>query len=257
MSDVASVQKRNPRKWLLTQNSDLRRIGVFNWTLPAFAIQLPDGSNFNVCPQAGVCAQFCYARVGTYRFKNVRAAHIRNLLLCRDTPEEFETRMTDELNHKRYSGKWIRLHDSGDFFSEENLLTWLRIMEKSPGVRFYCYTKEIRLFKRVLAGSAPDNFLWCYSLGGKEDTYIDITKERHADVFPDVEALIAGGYTDQTESDLLAVLSESPLVGIPANRIPHLLKKQGSGTFGSLQRERDEKLAAKNSPRSQKFALVH
>ncbi|MEU0220905.1 hypothetical protein ABZ281_40340, partial [Streptomyces sp. NPDC006265] len=23
---------------------------------------------------------------GTYRFKNVRAAHIRNLLLCRDTP---------------------------------------------------------------------------------------------------------------------------------------------------------------------------
>lgn len=257
MSETATTPKKSPRKWLLTQNSDLRRIGVFNWTLPAFAIQLPDGSNFNVCPQAGVCARFCYARVGTYRFKNVRAAHIRNLLLCRDAPEAFEARMKEELSHKRYSGKWIRLHDSGDFYSEEYLLTWLRIMKNSPGVRFYCYTKEIRLFKRVLAENAPDNFLWCYSLGGKEDKYIDLTTERHADVFPDVEALIAGGYTDQTESDLLSVLSESPLVGIPANRIPFLLKKQGKGTFGSLQRERDEKLAAKKAASGREFALVH
>ncbi|NJP75299.1 hypothetical protein HCJ99_31780, partial [Streptomyces sp. C1-2] len=50
----------------------MTRIGVFNWTLPAFVIEMPDGSHFNVCPQAGVCAQLCYARVGTYRFKYVR-----------------------------------------------------------------------------------------------------------------------------------------------------------------------------------------
>ena len=143
MPESTEKTGRSPRKWLLTQNSDLRRIGVFNWTLPAFLIEMPDGSHFNVCAQAGVCAQLCYARVGTYRFKNVRAAHIRNLLLCRDTPEEFERRMTEELSHKRYADKWIRLHDSGDFFSDEYVLTWMRIMRNSPGVRFYCYTKEI------------------------------------------------------------------------------------------------------------------
>lgn len=133
--------------------------------------------------------------------------------------------MTEELSHKRYAGKWIRLHDSGEFFSDEYLLTWTRIMRNSPGVRFYCYTKEISRFRRLVVDDAPENFLWCWSLGGKEDHLIDLKTERHADVFPTVEALIAADYTDQTESDLLSVLSESPLVGIPANRIPHLLSR--------------------------------
>ncbi|MFD8732318.1 hypothetical protein [Streptomyces sp. NPDC059611] len=243
-------------KRLLTQNSDLKRIGVFNWTLPAFVIEMPDGSHFNVCPQASACAPLCYARVGAYRFKNVRAAHIRNLLLCRDDPAEFETRMTEELKHNRYAGKWIRIHDSGEFFSDEYLLTWMRIMGNSPTIRFYCYTKEISRFKRLVANDPPENFLWCYSLGGKEDHLIDLATERHADVFPDVEALIAANYTDQTESDLLAVLSESPLVGIPANRIPHLLKKQGSETFGSLQRARDKKLREKKAGVDRDFTLA-
>ncbi|MFI6689278.1 hypothetical protein [Streptomyces sp. NPDC050485] len=256
MPESPKTPGRTARKWLLTQNSDLRRIGVFNWTLPAFVVEMPDGSHFNVCPQASACANLCYARVGTYRFKNVRSAHIRNLLLCRDAPEEFEKRMTDELSHKRYADKWIRLHDSGDFYSDEYLLTWMHIMRNSPGVRFYCYTKEISRFKRLVENNAPENFLWCYSLGGKEDHLIDLGTERHADVFPDVEALIAADYTDQTESDLLSVLSESPLVGIPANRIPHLLKKQGRETFGSLQRKRDEKLRAKNSGVTRESELV-
>ncbi|RLU82094.1 hypothetical protein CTZ27_31285 [Streptomyces griseocarneus] len=212
---------------------------------------MPSGENFNVCPQAGVCAQLCYARAGAYRFRNVRAAHIRNLLLCRDSPEEWEKRMTEELNHKRYSGKWIRLHDAGDFYSDAYLLAWMRIMKNSPRSRFYCYTKEISRFKRLVEPGAPENFLWCYSLGGREDHLIDTGTERHADVFPDVEALIIAGYSDQTESDLLSVLSESPLVGIPANRIPHLLKRQGQETFGSLQRARHEKLEAKRKRVSQ------
>lgn len=165
--------------------------------------------------------------------------------------------MTEELSHKRYAGKWIRLHDSGDFFSDEYLLVWLRIMENSPGVSFYCYTKEVSRFKRLAEGQAPDNFLWCYSLGGKEDHLLDLTSERHADVFPDLEALIAAGYSDQTDSDLLSVLGESPLVGIPANRIPHLLKRQGKETFGSMQCARDAKLAAKNVAANRELALAN
>ncbi|MFI5986806.1 hypothetical protein ACIBEA_38835 [Streptomyces sp. NPDC051555] len=255
MTDT-SAPKKSPRKWLLTQNSELRKEGIFNWTLPAFAVKLPDGSNFNVCQQAGICQKFCYARVGAYRFKNVRAAHIRNLLLCKDSPKEWEERMTEELSHKRYSGKWIRLHDSGDFYSDSYLLAWMRIMENSPGVRFYCYTKEISRFNRIVVPEPPANFLWCYSLGGREDHLIDLATERHADVFPDVEKLIVAGYSDQTESDLLSVLSESPLVGIPANRIRHLLKLQGDWTFGEHQRDQDERMAAKKA-RTRTPELVH
>jgi hypothetical protein len=100
----------------------------------------------------------------------------------------------------------------------------------------------------------PENFLWCYSLGGTQDHLLDLTQERHAEVFPGTVELEAAGYHDQTASDLLAVQGP-PRVGIPANPIPHLLKRQGSETFGSLQRQRDARLAAKRRRASERAAL--
>jgi hypothetical protein len=47
---------------LLRQNRELKRLGIWNWSLPAFAGKLPDGRSYNACPSAGVCAQACYAR---------------------------------------------------------------------------------------------------------------------------------------------------------------------------------------------------
>jgi len=64
---------------LLTQNSDLRKSGIFGWTLPAHWVTLTDGTKFNTCPNAGACAAFCYAKNGTYLFSNVRKAHIEKL----------------------------------------------------------------------------------------------------------------------------------------------------------------------------------
>jgi len=163
--------------------------------------------------------------------------------------------MAAELQHKRYRNRWVRLHDSGDFFSDDYLITWLDIMRKTPQVRFYCYTKAVDRFRRLVEPDPPSNFLWCYSLGGKEDHLLDLATERHAEVFPGTAELEAAGYSDQTASDLLAVLGPKR-VGIPANRIPHLLKRQGSETFGSLQRALDAKLAAKRQRAKEKAAQL-
>jgi hypothetical protein len=247
----AAPARKSSRKWLLTQNSQLRAEGIFNWPLPAFAGRLDDGRTYNTCPEAGACAALCYARVGAYRFKTVLAAHQRNLKMILDTPQEWAQQMTAELQHKRYHGKWVRLHDSGDFSSEDYLIAWLDIMRKTPQVRFYCCTKAVGRFRRLVEPDPPGNFLWCYSLGGKEDHLLDPEAERHAEVFPGTGELKAAGYSDQTESDLLAVLGPKR-VGIPANRIPHLLKRQGSETFGSLQRALDAKLAAKRQRAEEK-----
>ncbi|MGK3206862.1 hypothetical protein ABFJ78_37430 [Amycolatopsis sp. MEPSY49] len=46
---------------LLTQNREMRQIGVWNWSLPAWAERLADGRTYNTCPSAGVCAQACCA----------------------------------------------------------------------------------------------------------------------------------------------------------------------------------------------------
>lgn len=60
-SQPVSGNVRRPAR-LLTQNSEMRQIGVWNWSLPAWAGRLADGRTFNTCPSAGICAQACYAR---------------------------------------------------------------------------------------------------------------------------------------------------------------------------------------------------
>jgi len=108
-------------------------------------------------------------------------------------------------------------------------------------VTFYCYTKEVSLFKRVVEPDCPQNFRYLYSMGGKEDYLIDKERDRHADVFPDDAAILNAGYMNQSETDLLAITLPTTKIGIPANNIRHLKKKQGSQTFGELQVVRDKK----------------
>ncbi|MFB7436527.1 hypothetical protein ACFCZ5_34885 [Streptomyces microflavus] len=240
-----------PRTRLLRQgNADLRRHNISVWTLPAWVVRLPSGKSMNVCPSAGICADLCFARTGSYtRYPNVRDAHMRNLMLTLEDLPRFERLMTEEVQHKRHAGGFVRVHDAGDFYSREYLEAWLRIVASAPAVSFYCYSKEITLLHDVIGKEgekAPANFAWCPSLGGREDRHVDRSR-RHADVFPDEAAISRAGYASQSPSDLLAVYGPER-VGIPANNIPHLRKKQGPReTFGSLQRARDERLDRKNA----------
>ena len=223
-----------PVKYLLTNgNRELRADGIFTWTLPALAAKLSTGKNMLVCPSAGVCAQLCYARSGTYNFSNVKKAHTRNLELIVDDAEGWKNQLTNELKAKRYQGgKSVRIHDSGDFFTEQYFLLWLDIAKENLHVFFYAYTKEVAMVKKH---QLPDNFVIIFSMGGTQDHLVDKEKDRHADVFPSLEALEEAGYLDQEESDLLAATLPTTKIGIVVNNIPHLKKKQGQETFGALQ----------------------
>jgi hypothetical protein len=227
-------------KKLLSQNSELRPDGIFNWSLPAFAIKLSDGTNFNVCPNAGACASYCYARNGTYLFSNVRGRHIQNLEYTLYHLEEWQQQMLSEVQHKKMIGKHVRIHDAGDFYNDEYLLAWLEIARQTPDVTFYAYTKEVSMFKRLVEPNCPINFRYLYSMGGKEDHLVDKEVDRHADVFPDDVAILDAGYMNQDASDLLAITLPTTKIGIPANNIKHFNKKMSGRTFSALQTERDE-----------------
>lgn len=234
-------------KKLLSQNSELRPDGIFNWSLPAFAIKLTDGTNFNVCPNADACASFCYARNGTYLFSNVRGRHIENLEYTLYHLEVWKGQMLSEVQQKKMIGKHIRIHDAGDFYNDEYLIAWLDIARVTPDVNFYCYTKEVSRFKRIVEPNCPANFRYLYSMGGKEDHLIDKEVDRHADVFPDDAAILEAGYMNQDASDLLAITLPTTKIGIPANNIRHFNKKMSGRTFSTLQTERD-------AARERKFA---
>lgn len=251
------------RRNLLTQNSELRPLHIHNWSIPAWVTRLPDGRTVNVCPQAGACVKLCYARSGAYNFPGVKAAHQRNLALTMDDLGAFATSIVQELDMPRFKKRYgphlpdldrghltpevahllddgaplVRIHDSGDFYSDDYMATWAHIATLRPDVLFYAYTKEVSRARRVLANGAPPNLLLVFSLGGKEDHLLDLTEggDRHADVFPDEQAVWDAGYYSQEPHDLLCVVSPSTRVGIPANNIPHFKKKQGTETFGSLE----------------------
>lgn len=234
-------QSERPKR-LLTQNSQLREEGIWNWTLPALHAKLPDGTKVITCPSAGKCAIICYARFGAYRFRQVRERHVANLDYVVNDLEGWERAMTAELGARRFQGKWIRIHDSGDFFTDDYLAAWLRISRRQPKINFYAYTKEVERFRRLVEPNPPPNFFWVYSLGGKYDADLDITVDRVADVFPTREAISERGWHDQESSDLLSVTGESP-VGMACNRLPVALRRLGDRTLGDWQQESDRKAA--------------
>lgn len=246
---------------LLTQNSELKPHRIWNWTIPAWYTRLEDGSIFKTCPQAGICAKLCYARNGTYLFRNVKAAHDRNLRMVLENPDVWEMEMNQELQLPKFNritgprqlpypveyddlGEWmrgwvvsglpaIRIHDAGDFFADWYLERWMRIADANPHLLFYCYTKEVSLFKRYYA-EFPANFHYLFSTGGLEDALIT-DNDRHAEVFPSPEAMRTAGYNSQDANDLLAIMLPSTRIGITANNIKHFNKKMAGRTFGEIQ----------------------
>jgi len=232
-----SASPRRPSP-LLTQNRELKPLGIWNWTLPAWAGRLPDGRTYNTCPSAGICRQVCYARHGTYTWPVVKARHEANLAFVLDDLLGWQTALTAELRRPKFTGRWVRIHDSGDFFSDPYLTAWLQVMAARPEVNFYAYTKEVDRFRRLVETAPPQNFRWVYSYGGTQDTSLDPAVDRVADVFPDERSIAAAGWHSQDASDLLAVLGPAP-VGVPANRIPHLRRRQAGRTFRSWQAATD------------------
>lgn len=248
MSGTQAPQCGAPRpKRLLTQNREMKaikEIAVWNWSLPAWAGRLPDGRAYNTCPSAGVCAKVCYARNGSYLWPVVRAKHQANLMFVLDDLSGWEAAMTTELGARKFEGAWIRIHDSGDFFSDAYLRAWLRICRAHPNATFYAYTKEVRRFRHLVEPDPPANFLWVYSYGGTQDHLLDPDTDRVADVFPDEQAITAAGWSSQEASDLLAVIGPR-LVGIPANRIPRFLRQLRGRRFSQWQSEANTERAAR------------
>ena len=234
-------------KTLLSQNSELRKAGVYNWTIPAHAVRLSNGELFNACPNAGTCARVCYAKFGTYRFSNVAGRHLANLEYVLYERHAWKTQMLDEVGGKRFmptgqphvldhdpndayladwirrGGKAVRIHDAGDFFDSGYLTDWLDIAEHRTHVLFYAYTKEVTML--LNAGALPANFRVVFSYGGLQDGLIDRDAHRHADVFPTAQALTDAGYYNQEDNDLLAITAPSNRIGIVANNLPVAIRR--------------------------------
>lgn len=195
---------------LLTQNSKMKKTSIknntkiFNFSIPAYKTK----SGKVTCPFAAACVKYCYAQKGNYtRYPIVQEVQEKKYEISKQT--NFNSLMNAEIKKKK--ANYIRIHDSGDFYSVKYLQKWVQIAEFNPSVIFYAYTKSIKFFTDGLL--LPENMKIIFSEGSKTDELINAREHRHARIFKTSEELIAAGYIDASSNDLQAI-TENKKVGL-------------------------------------------
>lgn len=215
---IVNIQKQVGVKTVFSQNAKMKRssqngIHLYNWGIPA--LKSKDGTF--TCPMAGRCATGCYARQGAYVWTNVANAYEARLALTKTKGfEQVIVYHIDKLIKKHKTGTiMIRIHDAGDFYSESYYEAWNTIAksyQNEPRVKFYAYTKQVEMLKR-LASNRASNFEIIYSFGGKQDELIQTETDRHSFVFQDETSLNKLGYINASHDDMLA-LTQNNKVGL-------------------------------------------
>jgi len=184
-------------------------VRIFNFSIPAGNDKK---SGKITCPFAGSCLKLCYAKRGMYRFGNVERALTKRYEASKQ--ENFVQTITDELAKiKKDKQTYIRIHDSGDFYSPSYFQKWLTIARLNPSVRFYAYTKSHSFIRGI---ELPENFDLIYSLGSTKDELINQETERHSKIFYSSQEMQDQGYTDSSYLDILATkwLTENHKIGL-------------------------------------------
>jgi len=196
---------------LITQNSKIKKtskklgVKVFNFGIPAYK----SASGKFTCPMADTCVKFCYARKGAYNWSNVSSVFEKRYELSKT--KHFIPAMNAEIKEKKPD--YIRVHDSGDYYSRVYLNKWLKIADLNPNVRFYSYTNMVKMF---LDTDLPENYDVIFSDSGKQRDLIDQEIHRHTKIFNSEEELKASGYINASKTDLYATkwFNESGKVGL-------------------------------------------
>ena len=198
------------KKLLGDSNSKLKKtsehfdVKIYNFSIPAFNDKL---TGKITCPFAikkivdGVkigCGWYCYAQKGAYNW--IQKALTIRYVATKD--DNFIERIINELNGKRTKKQiYVRVHDSGDFYSPAYLDKWVTIAKALPNIRFYAYSKSHDFFRNI---TLPDNFDVAFSTGSKLDHKLNKVSERHADIFNSLKELINADYVNASEYDLYA-----------------------------------------------------
>ena len=184
---------------LLTQNSKLKKtskltgLRVFNFGIPAYK----SATGKLTCPFAGECVKFCYAQKGAYSWSNVKPAFEKRYELTKT--DDFVNEMNKEIAKKKPD--YVRVHDSGDYYSKAYLDKWIEIAIHNPHVRFYSYTNSVEMLK---AADLPDNYDIIFSDSGKQKDKINTNVDRHTRIFTNLAEMTLAGYVNAMETDLNA-----------------------------------------------------
>lgn len=164
------------------------------------------------CPMAGDCLKYCYASKGCYVFRDSIKSMQRHYDLSKT--DDFVRMMNEEIawrirNLKR-QGKtlYVRIHDSGDFYSLSYARKWIEIAKANPEAVFYSYTKCVSMWHYLEdRDEKPDNFRIIKSVGGLQDIQIREDDVRAVVIKSNEE--MTEDMMDATGNDYIALIAKT------------------------------------------------
>lgn len=180
----------------------------------------------------------CYAASAEALFKNIRVSRWNNfeaLQAAKDTMPMVELILR---SLPRNGVKLVRIHGSGDFYSQAYFDAWLSVAKARPELIFYCYTKALSFWIARL-GDIPRNFKIVASRGGRFDALIDTYKLRSVHVvFSEKEAKAKKLPLDHDDThvwkldgDFALLIHGTQPAGSEAGRMAYALRQQGKGGY--------------------------
>ena len=104
------------------------------------------------CPNCSECRKDCYALKAQRQYTNTWNKRLINTYLAVNALNVLEHLLVKQLKKDKRTA--VRIHSSGDFFSQEYVDMWVRIARQFPEKSFYTYTKTTKIFNFQL----PQNF---------------------------------------------------------------------------------------------------
>jgi hypothetical protein len=143
----------------------------------------------------------CFAAMSEVR-PNVRAARWHNWNLLKEVLNTSDTKdqvhnladLIDTSLTLMPPKNLVRIHESGDFWTENYMKAWLKVAAIRPYQKFYAYTKSLGMWLS-LQDYIPDNFFLTASHGGTLDYLIGA----HPNVFKRVSHVV---YTEEQAQEL-------------------------------------------------------
>jgi hypothetical protein len=110
-------------------------LGNLKLSADAAVFNLPAGKEYGACL---VDCPGCYAKKAQLLYPQVLPSRLLNLKATKN--ESFVAHVVQLLT--TYGVEYCRIHESGDFYSQEYADKWTKIAQLCPEIQFFCYTKS-------------------------------------------------------------------------------------------------------------------
>ena len=141
------------------------------WTCPFASSCLSKADRDTGRIQDGPKTEFrCFAASDEQIRPSVRNARWHNLSMLRGLSKQGMTELI--LESLAYDAHTVRIHVSGDFYSQTYFDAWLQVARQRPQTRFYAYSKALPFWVARME-SIPENLILTASYGGTHDHLID------------------------------------------------------------------------------------